>query len=174
MFVLYLIIIVIIFLLLGYYYKNNYKNLYDSSNNKIIGNVNNFDNIVELNSEMLELIALANQNAKKIIQKENFLVDERLIKESDANNYLYSLNNIQLWLNNTMYGNNGILAKIKVNLNKANNIRVEEKQKILELLTNIFIIQYINYINKHNAQSYNIYSKYKNPESNKFLKQYTN
>ena len=55
-------------------------------------------------------------------------------------------------------------------------IKIKEinKQSILKVLTNIYIIKYIESINKSNAESYKTFLQYDNPNNNKYYKQYKN
>lgn len=130
-----------------------------------------FNNIVDNKSLMLELMATAKENAEKIL-KEKFAVDNRLILQNDAEKYYNNLNAMQSWLDNTYNGEYGILAKIKAELQTASETRNIDKKSILILLTNIYVINYINFINKQNAESYKIFLKYEDPKNNKYYNQY--
>jgi len=130
-----------------------------------------FDNIVDNKSLMLELMATAKENAEKIL-KERFAVDNRLILQNDAEKYYNNLNAMQSWLDNTYNGEYGILAKIKADLQTASETRNIDKKSILILLTNIYVINYINFINKQNAESYKMFLKYETPKNNKYYNQY--
>ena len=130
-----------------------------------------FDNIVDNKALMLELMATAKENAEKIL-KEKFAVDNRLILQNDAEQYYNNINAMQYWLDNTYSGEYGILAKMQAELKIASETRNINKQAILELLTNIYVINYINFINKQNAESYKMFLKYEDPKNNKYYNQY--
>ena len=130
-----------------------------------------FDNIVDNKALMLELMATAKENAAKIL-KEKFAVDNRLILQNDAVKYYNNLNAMQFWLDDTYNGEYGIMAKIKAELKIASEKRNIDKQAILELLTTIYVINYINFINKQNAESYKMFLKYEDPKNNKYYNQY--
>jgi len=159
--------------------------------NKIVNYDNfndNFNNSIDNKIILLELMETAKQNAQEKIQKmhakmnakinainntkEKFFVDNRLLQENDAINYYNSLNGIQSWLDNSYYGDNGILAQISSELQTASTIHQQDKQAILDLLTNIYIIAYINSTNRHNAEAYKVFLKYNKPENNKYYNQY--
>ena len=50
--------------------------------------------------------------------------------------------------------------------------RLENKKKIIGLLTDIYILSSIDTINKSNAVSYREYLKYVSPKDNIYYKQY--
>ena len=145
-------------------------------------NMNNMDNNNKIDNKivLLELMKKAKQNAEakinkmnKIINtKEKFIVDDRLLQKNDAINYYNSLNAIQSWLDNSYNGSNGILEQISSELQTASTIHQQDKRAILDLLTNIYIIAYINSTNRHNAEAYKVYLKYSKPENNKYYTQY--
>jgi hypothetical protein len=147
--------------------------------NKIDNNMDNNNNI-DNKIVLLELMEKAKQNAEAKINKmngiintkEKFLVDDRLLQKNDAINYYNSLNAIQSWLDNSYNGSNGILEQISSELQTASTIRQENKQAILDLLTNIYIVAYINSTNRHNAEAYKVFLKYSKPENNKYYTQY--
>jgi hypothetical protein len=160
-----ILVILVIFCIAFYIYNG-----FDIKLESILYN-ENFDNILENKTYLLELMNIAKQNANKIL-KEKFIADTNSIFKSDAINYNNSLNELQTWLDNSYYGDNGILAQIQSNLRTAENIRTVDKQALLDLLTNMYIINYINYINRQNAESYKMYLKYNNPKNNKYYTQY--
>ena len=151
---------------------------------------NNADNSLDNKIILLELIVIAKHNAQNIIQnklqpatlldkqprlklQEKFTVDERLLQENDAINYYNSLNAIQSWLDNSYNGEYGILSQISSDLQTASTIRNTDKQAILQLLTNVYVVSYINATNKQNAEAYKVFSKYNDPTKNKYYSQYT-
>ena len=169
-----ILLILVIFCVCFYIYNGfNMKNI----DNKID---NNIDNKIDNKIVLLELMKKAKQNAEEKIKKmnkinntkEKFLVDDRLLQKNDAINYYNSLNAIQSWLDNSYNGSNGILEQISSELQTASTIRQQDKQAILDLLTNIYIVAYINSTNRHNAEAYKVFLKYSKPENNKYYTQY--
>lgn len=158
-----ILIILILFCILTYLYTNG--------DITTILSHDNFDNVADNKLNMLQLMTNAKQNAQKIL-KERFLVDERQIIQNDAINYLNSVNAVQSWLDNTYKGEYGIMDQIKADVQKVSESRNYNKQQLLELFTNIFVISYINLINKQNAESYKMYLKYNKPIQNKYYSQY--
>jgi len=57
-------------------------------------------------------------------------------------------------------------------IDKVKKVRLYAKEKILKLLTNIYMIRYIDFIKQGNAASYQQYIAYNNPDTNKYYKQY--
>lgn len=66
----------------------------------------------------------------------------------------------------------GDLQNIKNTIDELKKTRLEAKDKILNMLTNIYIIRYIDFIKQGNAVSYQQYLAYQNPNTNKYYKQY--
>ena len=66
----------------------------------------------------------------------------------------------------------GDLQNIKNTIDEVKKTRLEAKEKILNLLTNIYMIRYIDFIKQGNAVSYQQYLAYQNPNTNKYYKQY--
>jgi hypothetical protein len=134
------------------------------------------DNDIDNQTYLLNLIVEAKENAKAKINnnKERFIspVNENLLLESDAQNYLISLNNIDNWIQNEYNGSDGIKQYIKGLVKNAANNRAENKQLILDTLTNIYIISYLDSLNRQNAETYKVYLKYKDPKNNKYYAQY--
>ena len=162
--------------------------MYNTFNN-IDNNIDN--NIVENNIELLDLINTATKNAQTHISntlakthsqinknnkynKEDFGVvyDENLLTNDDANNIKLALSATNFLLENN-YGAN---STINIDEKKKEFIKIKEinKQSILKVLTNIYIIKYIESINKSNAESYKTFLQYDNPNNNKYYKQYKN
>jgi hypothetical protein len=134
------------------------------------------DSEIDKNAYLLELISKAKDNAKENINKnkEKFIsaVNQNLLLDSDAQNYFISLNNIDNWIQNDYNGPNGIKEYIKGLVKNAANERIENKQLILDTLTNMYIISYLDSINHQNAEAYKVYLKYNNPKNNKYYMQY--
>ena len=183
-----ILLILVIFCICFYIYNGfNMKNI-----GKNIVNYDNFYNTIDNKIVLLELMEKAKDNAQSTISKmdtiinakmnekmsaanntkEKFLVDDRLLLENDAINYYNSITAVQSWLDNSYNGPYGILAQISSDMQTASNIRQQDKKAILDLLTNIYIVAYINSNNRKNAEAYKVYSKYSNPKNNKYYSQY--
>lgn len=185
-----LIILLILVIFCICFYTYNGFNMTNIGKNIVY--YDNFDNTIDNKIILLELMEKAKDNAQSTISKmdtiinanmsakmsaakntkEKFVVDNRLLLENDAINYYNNLNAIQSWLDNSYNGPYGILAQISSDMQTASNIRQQDKKAILDLLTNIYIIAYINSNNRKNAEAYKVYSKYSNPKNNKYYSQY--
>ena len=171
-----ILVILIIFCMLFYIYHN--------------GNISQliyYDTQMDTTNHFMDVITTAKSNAHEIIKKiENELPittriqtkekfdtpDERRLLISDANNYDIQLNNLSTWLNTSYYGDNGILKNLKYQLTQANNYRTEKRDDLIKLLTNIYILAYLDSMYKNNAEVYKMYLKYRNPTENKYYQQY--
>ena len=145
--------------------------IYNGLNVSNIVKYDNFNNVVDNNTILLELMKTAKDNATKQI-KEKFNINTELLLEDDANNYYNNLGATQSFLDNSYYGEDGVVATILSDLKKTNDLRNLDKEELLKLLTNVYYISYINNMNKKNAESYKMYLKYNNPNKNKYYKQY--
>jgi hypothetical protein len=92
-----------------------------------------------------------------------------LIDRSSYYVYNSNLDNLQTWLDKNI---SELLNKIKIELDKYNENREENKDKILILLTNIYVLNYIYKLNKDNAEVYKVYLKYNDPKKNMYYKPY--
>ncbi len=101
------------------------------------------------------------------------VLDNRLISQNQTSKYILDLQSLQYWLNNKYNGTNGILNKLNKDLPKAVSITNMNKQILLDFLTYVYFDNYINMNNKMNAESYKVFLKYKEPNNNKYYKQYT-
>jgi hypothetical protein len=145
--------------------------IYNGLNVSNIIKYDNFNNVVDSNTILLELMKTAKDNATKQI-KEKFNIHTELLLKDDADKYDYNLGATQSWLEKSYYGELGVIAKISSELKKTNELRNSNKEELLNLLTNVYYISYINNMNKQNAESYKMYLKYNNPNKNKYYKQY--
>ena len=159
-----IILLVLVIFCVGVY-------LYTDINVEKIINHDRFDNIADNKTLLLELMATAKQNANKIL-KEKFAIDERQILQNDAQNYYNSLNALQSLLDNTYNSEYGIMGRLRADIQIAMEARNIDKQAILSLLTNIYIINYMNSVNRQNAESYKMFLKYNDPSKNKYYRQY--
>jgi hypothetical protein len=166
-----ILLILVIFCICFYIYNGINNGTNNAINMDSIIHYNNYNNDVDNKIILLETMIKAQEQAEKI--KESFTpINNKLILATDANDYYNNINTVQYWLDNSYNGSNGILADIHYQLKNAANTRNLDKQALLNLLTNIYILNYLNYNNKQNAESYKVYSKYKNTKNNKYYKQY--
>ena len=140
-----------------------------------------YDSSIDDRQLVMEIITSAKNNAIQQIKemghnelknKERFLVDNRQLLQNNAINYNDSLDNINEWIKN-INEPNGMLAQIKKQLLIGSRLRQEEKENILQNITDIYILAYLEQINKANKVSYKVFDKYKTPSENKYYKQYT-
>lgn len=94
------------------------------------------------------------------------------LTQAEADSIIQNLNSINYWIRNNYMGTNGIKILIQNMIKNANNARDTSKETLLKLLTNIYVIEYIDSINHQNAESYKVFLKYNNPKNNKYYSQY--
>jgi len=174
-----LLVILVIFCILYLFYNGqDFSKLiyYDSSIDdkhvtmEIITHAKNnaIQQIKEMQNNALKNNQSMNNNLKN---KERFLVDNRQLLQNNAINYNDSLDNIDEWIKN-INAPNGMMEQIKKQLLIASKLRLEEKENIIRNITDIYILAFLEQINKANAVSYKVFDKYKNPTENKYYKQY--
>jgi len=157
-------LIVIIFIVLCIIYSNQ------QSTNKL-ENTTGIDIEVENKTQMLEIMNEAKNNAKEKIKntREKFIS----LTQAEANTYLDELNFLNYWLQNNS-GDKGIMEQIKTLVKSANSARIENKKVLVDILTNMYSMAYLDFINHQNTEAYKVYAKYSNPRNNKFYTQYLN
>lgn len=158
-------LIVIIFSVLCIIYGNS-----QSSRNINIGQINS-DIDLENKTQMLELMNEAKNTVKQNIKntREKF----GSLTSNEANNYLNEINFLNYWLQNNS-DSNGIMEQIKQLVQSANSARIENKKVLVDILTNMYSMAYLDFINHQNAEAYKIYAKYSNPRNNKYYTQFLN
>jgi hypothetical protein len=92
-----------------------------------------------------------------------------LVDQDTYYRYGDKLDNTQDWLNNRTAE---LFKKIQEKLNDYNTNRTNNKAEIIDLLTNIYVINYIYKFNKDNAEVYKVYMKYNDPKKNMYYKSY--
>ena len=122
---------------------------------------------------MLELMNKAKQNAMENIKntREKFSSLSGPLTNDEAMSYLADLNFLNYWLNNNS-GNQGLMGQINGLVQNANDSRNAKKKVLVDILTNMYSMAYIDFLNHQNAEAYNIYAKYNNPRNNKYYSQY--
>ncbi len=176
-----IITIIVIFIILCFLYNRNL--FLDTS----------IDTNLEENAELLELMNLAKLQAKTKIENHlqkiqskmhnknnaNDKVTERfnpptsILSADDAEAYIYQINFLADWLSNNT-DDKGLMAEINQLVQQANNQRKTDKKTLVNILSNMYALSYINLINRQNAEAYKVYSKYSNPRNNKYYTQYLN
>jgi hypothetical protein len=134
---------------------------------------------IENKIQMLELMQELINNAK-IIAKENikntrekFNSLSGALTKDEANAYLTELNFLNYWLQNNS-GNNGMMGQINQLVQNANDARITNKKFLVDILTNMYSMAYLDFLNHQNTEAYKIYAKYSNPQNNKYYTQYLN
>jgi len=122
----------------------------DSNNIKIKEYIIILNNVIEKSKEKI---------------KENF----QNLTQNDLDT---ELANLQLLSANLANFNSTTLQNIRDVINNVNGQRLINKAIILQLLTDIYTLKYIENVNQGNAVSYNEYNKYTSPKKNIYYKQY--
>jgi hypothetical protein len=112
----------------------------------------------------------AKNNVKTDI-REKFSSLSGPLTRDEANAYLVELNFLNYWIQNNT-GQNGISGQIGNLVQRANNSRIANKKVLVDILTNIYSMAYLNFINHQNTEAYKVYAKYGNPRNNKYYRQY--
>jgi hypothetical protein len=118
----------------------------------------------------------AKKNAKEQINKnthEKFDSLSSSLTQDEANAYQSELNFLNYWIQNNS-GNNGIMGQINELVQNANNSRIANKKVLVDILTNMYSMAYLDFLNHQNTEAYKIYAKYSNPRNNKYYTQFLN
>ena len=91
------------------------------------------------------------------------------ITVNDVQSNIEKLDLITQYMNDLESGD---LQAVRDTIDQVKQLRLYSKEKILNLLTNIYMIRYIDFIKQGNAVSYQQYLAYQNPNTNKYYKQY--
>ena len=121
--------------------------------------------------EMLELMNEAKQNAQKNINNRREKFTALAITQDEANKYMNDLNFLNYWVQNNT-GDKGIMKQLDELVKNANNTRIKNKKVLVDILTNIYTMQYLDFLHQQNAEAYKVYAKYSNPRNNKYYTQY--
>ena len=144
----------------------------------------NLDTNLEKQSELLEIIMQAKLLAKDKIENHvkqqltNKNLRERFntvlstpLTDEEAEQYLIQLNFLADWVNNNT-GDNGIMQDINQLIQQANSQRIVDKTTLINILSNMYAMSYLEMIKRQNAEAYKVYAKYNNPRNNKYYQQY--
>lgn len=123
-------------------------------------NSNSVDIKKNIKYNILILIELI-KNSKTNI-REKFDNDNITITDSEARRNLGDLEALSVKLDTVD------LNSISDTINSLKNKRIENKDKILKVLTSIYILRYLEIVNKTNAVSYKEFLKYQNIKNNKY------
>lgn len=165
-----IILIVFIFLVLCIIYKNNNQSSNQSNTQSITHSIAQSSDIdIENKIQILELMNEAKNNAKENIKntREKFSALNGALTKDEANTYLSELNFLNYWMQNNS-GNNGIMGQINRLVQNANDKRMSNKKTLVDILTNMYSMAYLDFLNHQNIEAYKIYTKYSNPQTNKY------
>ena len=179
----YIILIILIILIFLIIYYNMCDNVYNGVENTYIFSSDILDNKILLLNEL----NIASDNASKRITNtlntklntntntkknmERFVaIDNRILTLNDILKQQLSLKAIQHALDNKY---KTIIDDIQPAIIETKNNTNINTQKLRDMLSNIYLINYINFTNKQNAEGYKVYLQYSKPyENNKYYKQY--
>jgi len=158
-----LLMILIIIIIFCTMHQTCYKSQpVEFNNNTYLSNID--ENINEKIDE--NIIKLHN-----IIEDSNITLKDKFvdISANELKQYSDSLKKLSVNINNL---NTNDLLSIQKTINEVKKQKAINKQQILDVLTNIYILRYIDFVNQGNAVSYHEFVKYQNPNQNTFYKQY--
>jgi len=144
--------------------------MYNNKENQS-GNTSDID--IENKIQMLELMNEAKNNAKEKIKntREKFSSLTGALSKDEATTYLSELNFLNYWLQNNS-GERGIMGQINQLVKNANDARITNKKVLVDILTNMYSMAYLDFLNHQNTEAYKIYAKYSNPRNNKYYTQF--
>ena len=159
-----LIVVIFIFLCIMYSSQQQSKNYSGDS-----------DIDIENKTQMLELMNEAKNNATDKIKNthEKFNSINGALTKDEANAYLNQLNFLSYWVENNS-DQLGIMGQINQQVQNANNVRITNKNVLVDILTNMYSMAYLDFLNHQNTEAYKIYAKYSNPQNNKYYTQFLN
>ncbi len=176
----YLIIITIVVLFIGLCFIYNRNSLLDST----------LETAIDENTELLDMMNQAKIQAKLKIQEhiknsikhnrnniQNKNLTERFnplidtLTEEEAAQYVIQINFLSDWLKNNS-NDKGLSADINQLVKQANDQRLTDRNLLINILSNMYALSYIDMLNRQNAEAYKVYSKYKDPRNNKYYTQY--
>lgn len=130
---------------------------------------------IENKTQMLELMNEAKNNATDKIKNthEKFNSLNGALTKDEANAYLNQLNFLSYWVENNS-DQLGIMGQINQQVQNANNVRITNKNVLVDILTNMYSMAYLDFLNHQNTEAYKIYAKYNNPQNNKYYTQFLN
>jgi hypothetical protein len=154
------IILLIFCFMQVYVYKS--KNFVFDENDENDGNENSNSVDIKKNIKYNILILIELIKNSKTNIREKFDNNNITITDSEARRNLGDLEALSVKLDTVD------LNSISDTINSLKNKRIENKDKILKLLTSIYILRYLEIVNKTNAVSYKEFLKYQNIKNNKY------
>ena len=136
--------------------SNIHSNSHSDSHNPKLCKHNIKHNIIMLNKII--------EDSKKYIQEKFEDISNEQAK--------FNIDNLKILSGNIDDIETASLVDIKKTIENVKAQRIINKQKILDTLTNIYVLRYLEIINKGTAASYHEFIKYQNPKENKYYKQY--
>ena len=159
-----LLIILIIFCVMKHKLYNLQSIMFDDDITQNLKYISPDSNNIKIKEYIIILNDVIEKSKLKL--KENF--------ENLTQNDLDSeLANLQLLSSNLANFNSTTLQNIRDVINNINGQRLINKAIILQLLTDIYTLKYIENVNQGNAITYNEYNKYISPKQNIYYKQYS-
>ena len=107
----------------------------------------------------------------KIIEDSKKYIQEKF-EDISNEQAKFNIDNLKILSGNIDDIETASLVDIKKTIENVKAQRIINKQKILDTLTNIYVLRYLEIINKGTAASYHEFIKYQNPKENKYYKQY--
>lgn len=135
-------------------------------NSGLLSNIN--DEIITEKTKLLDMMNTARNNARDKI-KEQFSAE---LTQEEAMQYLDQLNSLSYWYSNNYKNDGGIKTQIENMIRDYNQAKAKNNQNLLDLLTNMYMIAYIDYINHQNVEAYKVFNKYRSPKNNKYYSQF--
>jgi len=173
--ILILLLIVLLFCFMQYYIYNSQPIMYNESDLK-------YDNIHKNNPQFTKKINKINELKDKEIKKNIKLLSETVKetkKKMQENFKDIPVEEIQSNLDalNTLESNifdfeTNDMVNITKTMELIKSKRLENKAKIVDLLTNIYVLYNMDNINKSNATAYREYLKYQDLSNNIYYNQY--
>lgn len=171
--ILILLIILLLFCFMKHYFYKSQSLNYDESDLK-----NKTINTKHFNDKITKIHDLKNMEIKKhIIILKNVIKEIRIslqekFEDIGVEDLQANLDTLNMLENNITEFETTDLLTIQKTMELVKSQRLENKKKIVDLLTNIYILASIDNVNKSNAVSYREYLKYVSPKDNIYYKQY--
>ena len=167
-----LLLILLIFCYMQYYVYSSQPIMYNETDSKHTANkpyfADKINKIIKMkDTEIKKNIKLLSQIIKETKLTENF--EDIDISVDDLQSNLDTLTTLE---SNLTDFENIDMSHIQSTMDLIKKQRMANKEKILDLLTNIYVLGNIDNINKGNAVSYKEYLKYQNLNNNKYYNQY--
>jgi hypothetical protein len=174
--ILILLIILLLFCFMKHYFYKSQSLNYDESDLKY--KTINTKHTKNFNDKITKIHDLKNMEIKKhiiilkkIIKEIRISLQEKF-EDIGVEDLQANLDTLYLLDSNLTDFETTDLLTIEKTMDLVKSQRLENKKKILDLLTNIYLLASIDNVNKSNAVSYREYLKYVSPKDNIYYKQY--